>query len=875
MRAHGCVVYALTHRQRELVPRTLRALEALGLAPIELAASPLGSTSPAAASRRELAGKPLWFVRAGSWPRALSSGRLAWPEASATGAPLCAVGAVLSAATAAGGSGRASSHDAVAWSECLRSSGGDLGGSRSRWGKPRWSALPPVASVYLDAELARVVLARLAHGDSLPAALEAELPRRRARVVRHAPLDVFDDPCLRVAQVVTSVQQGGAERIAVELARALPGLGVRSRVYALYRSARASLDVPPDSVDIAARLEHDSRATPLDVLGRELAAWGTDVAHAHLLDARELEGLAAHGQRSLVTVHNLARSWPAGLATLDASAAALLVACAHAVEADVVQRALPIPCRTVWNGIRPVLAEPPAEGCESAWRRRLGVGDDALLLVALANCRPQKRLELLPAILAATRAELAARGAARDAHLVIAGSSAGPDAAADAARQSLERAIDACGVRDRVHCPGSVSDVPALLAAADVLVAPSAFEGLSLAQLEALAAGLPVVASGAGGTSELAALSPDVVHLPLDAAPERYARAILAVQGQRATHGAELVRTHFSSERMARAYARLYPRALARQRPLPPRDGLWLITNNFSTGGAQSSARRLLVGLAQRGVRCRAAVIQESPEHPTVGRRALAAASIPVLAVAPPDELEPAAAVAQLLAAVEADPPEAIVLWNVIPEHKLLLAEGALDLPIFDVSPGEMYFASLARQFAAPRPDSAYRNALDYGARLAGVIVKYAAELPRVKATLGVAAHVIPNGIPLGPAPSPRDREGPLVIGTAVRIHPDKKLDTLLAALRLAAPQLGPYVLRIAGGVEEGAEHHAGCLRQLAHGLNVEWCGELADTRAFLSELDLFALVAEPAGCPNASLEAMALGLPVVATAVGGMSEQI
>ena len=47
------------------------------------------------------------------------------------------------------------------------------------------------------------------------------------------------------------------------------------------------------------------------------------------------------------------------------------------------------------------------------------------------------------------------------------------------------------------------------------------------------------------------------------------------------------------------------------------------------------------------------------------------------------------------------------------------------------------------------------------------------------------------------------------------------------------------------------------------------------DTAAFHRELDLFAMISEPAGCPNASLEAMAAGLPVVATDVGGVSEQV
>ena len=55
----------------------------------------------------------------------------------------------------------------------------------------------------------------------------------------------------------------------------------------------------------------------------------------------------------------------------------------------------------------------------------------------------------------------------------------------------------------------------------------------------------------------------------------------------------------------------------------------------------------------------------------------------------------------------------------------------------------------------------------------------------------------------------------------------------------------------------------------------MKWCGEIADMRAFLAGLDLFAMISEPSGCPNASLEAMAAGVPVIATDVGGASEQI
>ncbi|XXY53311.1 glycosyltransferase [Sorangium sp. So ce269] len=955
MRRPICAVFAEAPAHRARAGRTLRALRLAGLAPVDVTAAPLAVAAEA------LAAGPVWLVRGGAWPS--PSAALEpdpFPPPSDTGLPLCALGAVMAPPDP---SARAEPEpDAVAWVELLRATGGELSrAARAR----RGPGLPRAASVYLDAPLAAGVAARLRAGDPLDAALQGELGARRARVVRHAPLDVCDDAALRVAQVVTSLQQGGAERIAIDLATGLPRRGVRSRVHAVYRPTRPTFGAPPGTLDLSGA--PGDREARFDALARELAAWGADLAHAHLLDAEDLARLSARGYRALVTVHNVAAGWPAGLERLGADSAALLVACARAVEAEVVACALPIPVRTVWNGIelapagaepaargRPILeravqngrdlgaveaepavcgrsileravqngrdlgpveAEPaarersileravqngrdlaPAEAAHrsgladavrdraaeaAAWRRRLELAPGDLVLLAVANPRPQKRLHLLPAILAATRAALAAAGDPRAARLVIAGSASPRSEQALAAEAEIQREVDRLGLRTEVRFAGAVADVAGLLAAADVLVSPSAHEGLSLAHLEALAADLPVVATGAGGTAEIAAETPALVHLPLDAGPERFAGAIMAARALPASPGGrEVVARHFSAARMAEGYARLYPRAIARNRGPGRGDGLLLVTNNFSTGGAQSSARRLLLGLAAVGVRGRAAVIEEQPEYPTPGRRALAAAGIPVLAVPPPADIEPAEAVERLLRAIDEDPPEAVLMWNLIAEHKVLLADGLLDVPLFDVSPGEMYFASLRRYFGSPRRGLPYRTPRDYGARLAGVIVKYEAEAALAAEVLGAPARVVPNGVALGPRPpaarrASSDERARLAIGTAARIHPHKKLDELLSALRLAAPRLPPHVLRLAGGVERGAEAHAEELRRMAAGLSVEWVGELDDARAFLSDLDVFALIAEPAGCPNASLEAMAEGLPVVATAVGGMSEQV
>lgn len=59
--------------------------------------------------------------------------------------------------------------------------------------------------------------------------------------------------------------------------------------------------------------------------------------------------------------------------------------------------------------------------------------------------------------------------------------------------------ISTLGLEDRIHAPGNVSDVRPYLRMAGVLVIPSTIEGLPVTLMEAMALGVPVIASAVGG----------------------------------------------------------------------------------------------------------------------------------------------------------------------------------------------------------------------------------------------------------------------------------------------------------------------------------------------------------------------------------------
>ncbi|HEY5548314.1 MAG TPA: glycosyltransferase family 4 protein [Coriobacteriia bacterium] len=142
---------------------------------------------------------------------------------------------------------------------------------------------------------------------------------------------------------------------------------------------------------------------------------------------------------------------------------------------------------TVHNGLPlgPLLAG----GNRDAARRRYGIPDGALAFGLAARFAPQKALDVLVA------AALPVLERYPDAWLVLAGS--GP------LLESIKTQARASSLRDRILFPGYETDVRGLLAALDIYASSAIAEGLGLATIEAMAAGLPVVSTTAGGTPEV------------------------------------------------------------------------------------------------------------------------------------------------------------------------------------------------------------------------------------------------------------------------------------------------------------------------------------------------------------------------------------
>lgn len=134
--------------------------------------------------------------------------------------------------------------------------------------------------------------------------------------------------------------------------------------------------------------------------------------------------------------------------------------------------------------------------------------------------------------------------------------------------------------------------------------------------------------------------------------------------------------------------------------------------------------------------------------------------------------------------------------------------------------------------------------------------------------------HVIANGITTASVPANAAGRPLRTILTVANLRPEKAHDVLLRAAAQLAPSHPQLRFVIAGGGPREAE-----LRALSSSLGLDGCveflGHVEDVPALLAQADAFVLPSRSEAFPNAAMEAMAAGLPVVASAVGGLLDLI
>jgi glycosyltransferase involved in cell wall biosynthesis len=185
------------------------------------------------------------------------------------------------------------------------------------------------------------------------------------------------------------------------------------------------------------------------------------------------------------------------------------------------------------------------------WRERLGIRGDELLIGYLGALRPEKNLDLL--IRAFGQAQI------RRSKLVLIGE--GP------CRQELEAIVRELHLNDAVIFAGHQADPALCLPALDLFALPSKTEQTSNALLEAMACGLPAIATDVGDNRELlgTADAPLIVSPVLDALTEAL-RALAASPDLRGKIGAEnrsRAVASYSNARMTQEYESLYYAAAA------------------------------------------------------------------------------------------------------------------------------------------------------------------------------------------------------------------------------------------------------------------------------------------------------------------------
>lgn len=300
-----------------------------------------------------------------------------------------------------------------------------------------------------------------------------------------APLQMASRPVFWV--VMASLSRGGAERIVLDWLADAKESGIAVRLAILHT---VSQEWPvPQGIEL---LRADQAP---DLFLREVAARIQAEAtrvYTHLVRDAYLEVLWQAGLEVVPTVHNAQAGWRNDPTLWHQKSVPFAIAVSDTIAAELQTYGCRVPLITIRHKPRLSGAAFSLQN-RAALRARYRVADDELLIGMVGSLKAQKNYQRAFRVLKALLPH-------RKAKLVIAGGHQGAEGVA------LFRDLCCEGMKAKltgyVGMPGFV-EVEPHLAAFDVVLNTSDFEGLSIATQEALFAGLPVIASNVGGQAEI------------------------------------------------------------------------------------------------------------------------------------------------------------------------------------------------------------------------------------------------------------------------------------------------------------------------------------------------------------------------------------
>ncbi|MCY2988441.1 MAG: glycosyltransferase [Planctomycetota bacterium] len=370
-------------------------------------------------------------------------------------------------------------------------------------------------------------------------------PSANSRVVPGEPLGV--------AHIAFSLKTGGMERLLVEFARNADRNRFRLQYFCLTERGTPAQDIEALGWPVHELNKRSGfRWSAVTQLAREFRRSRIAVVHSHNSGAMIYGALAARwgGVPAVIHTRHGQRFGAGRRQTWVFACITRLIDRVVGVSQDsaamsIAEGVPPSRVRTIWNGI-------------DVSRFAYTGGNPRGPAVIVARLAPEKDLEtLLRAV-----ALIAPRSPSFRLQIV------GDGPCMPQVRELVER----WSLAEYVQLLGERRDVPAILQAASMFVLPSRTEGVSLTLLEAMASGLPVVATQVGGNPEVVENGQTGWLVPVGDA-EQMAAALQRLSADPvAAHamgvaGRRRVETHFDVSRMVRDYEAMYSEVLDGKRP--------------------------------------------------------------------------------------------------------------------------------------------------------------------------------------------------------------------------------------------------------------------------------------------------------------------